>query len=65
MYEALCYSDPVSSEAVEEIEVQISEKLSAFGEAVDTGETEKIKAVADGVICLIKCRNEKCKKEKI
>ena len=65
VYEALRYSDPVSSKAVEEIEVQISEKLSAFGEAVDTGETEKIKAVADGVICLIKGRNEKCKKEKI
>ncbi len=59
VYEALRYSDPMSSEALADIESEISEKLSAYAAAVKSGENASV--LADELIALIGDRNRMCK----
>ena len=59
VYEALRYSDPMSSDALADIEAEISEKLSAYASAVKSGENAS--ELADELIALIGDRNRMCK----
>ena len=59
VYEALRYSDPMSSDALADIEAEISEKLSAYAAAVNSG--ENVSELADELLSLIGDRNRMCK----
>lgn len=59
VYEALRYSDPMSSEALSGTEAEISEKFSAFAAAVKNGENAS--ELADELLALIGDRNRMCK----
>ncbi len=61
VFEALRYSDPVSSPELSDIESDIGEKLSSLRKAVEADESETVKAVADKIISLISERNIKCR----
>jgi len=62
VYEALRYSDPMSSEALGEIEAELAEKCKAFEAAVtaDQGVTE----AAESLLETLAERNRKCKATK-
>ena len=62
VYEALRYSDPMSSEALGEVEAELAEKFRAFGSAVntDSGVTE----AAEDLLETLAERNKKCKAAK-
>ena len=59
IYEALRYSDPMSSDTLTDIEAKISEKLSACAEAVKNG--ENVSELTDELIALIGDRNRMCR----
>ena len=61
VYEAIRYSDPMSSDALSETESQITLKFNEFSEAVKDDNDESVKAVADELIVLINDRDKKCK----
>ena len=62
VYEALRYSDPMSSEVLGEVEAELAEKFRAFGSAVntDSGVTE----AAEDLLETLAERNKKCKAAK-
>ena len=59
VYEALRYSDPMSSAALSGTEDEISEKFSVFAAAVKNGENAS--ELADELLALIGDRNRMCK----
>lgn len=59
VYEALRYSDPMSSEALSGTEAEISKEFTAFAAAVKNGENAS--ELADELIALIGDRNRMCK----
>lgn len=59
IYEALRYSDPMSSDTLTDIEAKISEKLFACAEAVKNG--ENVSELTDELIALIDDRNRMCR----
>lgn len=59
VYEALRYSDPMSSEALSGTEAEISKEFTAFAAAVKNGENAS--ELADELIALIGDRNRLCK----
>lgn len=59
VYEALRYSDPMSSEALSGTESEISKEFTAFAAAVKNGENAS--ELADELIALIGDRNRMCK----
>ncbi|MCI8610042.1 MAG: hypothetical protein HFE73_10395 [Firmicutes bacterium] len=61
VYEALRYADPVSSQALAELESRITAKFAELKEAVDLEQAEKAEAAGEELIVYIKERNEKCK----
>ena len=61
VYEAVRYSDPMSSDALSGIESQITLKFDSFAQAVDDDDYELAKANADELLILINDRNKKCK----
>jgi hypothetical protein len=61
VYEAVRYSDPMSSEALSGVESQITLKFDSFSQAVDDDDYELAKANADELLILINDRNKKCK----
>ncbi len=61
VYEALRYSDPMSSPQLSAIESEISAKLNEFAEHVANNDEAKIKSVALILINLINERANKCK----
>lgn len=61
VYEAVRYSDPVSSGALADVEAEISEKMQVLAAAVADGKEEEIATVAEEVMVLIGDRNRKCK----
>ncbi len=61
VYEAVRYSDPMSSDALAAIESQITLKFAALSEAASAGDAEKTKVLADEMIILVGDRNNKCK----
>lgn len=61
VYEALRYSDPMTSDSLSNVENQISENLKSLKNAVANNDTEKVVTLSDKLILLIKERNAKCK----
>lgn len=60
-YEAIRYSDPMSSPALSYEETEISAKIRELKAAVTAGEDETAVSAAQELILLIKERNNKCK----
>ena len=61
IYEAVRYSDPISNDALADLESQIVEKYDALTQAVAQGNLGMVQAVAGEMIILINNRNKKCK----
>lgn len=61
VYEALRYSDPVSSEALSAEEAKIAAKIEELSAAVNNADEETAGATADETVLLIKERNNKCR----
>ena len=61
VYEALRYSDPMSSGALSEIEKKITAQIEELKSAVAADDAEKVKSAAEELMLLIKERNTKCK----
>ncbi|MBQ2941749.1 MAG: hypothetical protein IJD97_05895 [Clostridia bacterium] len=61
VYEAIRYSDPMSSDALSSAEASITLKFNEFSEAVENGVDEKIAELSKEVMILIEDRNKKCK----
>ena len=61
VYEAIRYSDPMSSDALSSVESQISIAMTALSNAVARENEECVKKCANDVIILVKDRNNKCK----
>ncbi len=61
VYEAIRYSDPMSNEALTDVEGQIQSEFTFFTQAIKSEDLELAKSVADGLLNLIDGRNKKCK----
>ncbi|MBD5083374.1 MAG: hypothetical protein HDT34_04350 [Clostridiales bacterium] len=61
VYEAIRYSDPMSNNALNDIEYQLQNQFKAFSEAVATDDSELAKSTANELIILVNDRNNKCK----
>ncbi len=63
VYEAVRYSDPMSTDALSGVESQITLKFNEFSSAVNSG-ADNIDSPADELVVLIGDRNKKCKEMK-
>lgn len=61
VYELVRYSDPVSDDALADIESQIKIKFSMLTEAVEVNNAEAVREAASEVIILVNDRNKKLK----
>ena len=61
VYEAVRYSDPMSSDALTPVEEKISASFSALYDAVKVNDAVAVTSFASEVLLLIKERNNKCK----
>lgn len=61
VYESIRYSDPMSNDALAEIERQIQNEFKTFDDAVKKDNTELVKNSANKMIALINKRNSQCK----
>ena len=61
VYEAIRYSDPMSSDVLADVEEQIQSEFTFFAHAIKTEDLELSKSVAVGLLNLIDSRNKKCK----
>ena len=61
VYESIRYSDPMSNDALAEIESQIQNEFNTFDDAVKKDNTELVKNSANKIIALMNKRNSKCK----
>lgn len=61
VYEAIKYSDPMSSEELSVIEGKITVKMDGLSKAVDEGNVEATRTASEELITLIKERSIKCK----
>ena len=61
VYEAIRYSDPMSSEALASIENKIQNEFNSFDNAVISDDTDLVKSISEELINLINERNKKCK----
>lgn len=61
VYEALRYSDPVSSSQLSSVENEISEKFAEFSIAISNADDEAANVAAEAIMVLIAERAEKCK----
>ena len=61
VYEAVRYSDPMSSDVLAGEESQITLKFNEFAAAVNTNDADAVKALAQEVTILLDNRNKKCK----
>lgn len=61
VYEAIRYSDPVSSNALAALDGQIAAKFAELSVAVEADDTQKAAEIANRLIILIGDRNKKCK----
>ncbi len=61
VYEALRYSDPMSNDALDDIEGRISYEFKAFEMAVKSGDSQVAESQAEELLILINNRNNKCK----
>lgn len=61
VYEAIRYSDPMSNNALANIENQIQNEFNAFADAVKNNDIDLAKLSANELVVLINDRNKKCK----
>ena len=61
VYEAIRYSDPMSSDALNEIEEKIKKEFSSFAKTLTEKNTEDAETAKDNLLSLIKERNNTCK----
>lgn len=61
VYEAIRYSDPMSSDALSSEEAGITLKFAELSDAVENGENEKIAELSKEVVILVEERNKKCR----
>lgn len=61
VYEALRYSDPMSSEELADIENEIAKKLREIKTAVEAENGESLSELTEQALMLIKERNDRCK----
>lgn len=61
VYEAIRYSDPMSHDALDSVEMQITLKFEEFSAAVQSNQVESVTSLANEVIVLVENRNQKCK----
>lgn len=61
VYEAFRFSDPMSSDALNDIEDRIQNQFNLLQEVVITENTEKVSQVSKDLLNLIDYRNKKCK----
>ena len=64
VFEAVRYSDPMSAEALSDVESHIRTEFDSFTDAVITDNADAATASADELLTLIKERNSRCKMEK-
>ena len=64
VYEAIRYSDPMTSEALDDVEGQIQSEFKFFSQAIKSEDLELAKSVSEGLLSLIDSRNKKCKVSK-
>ena len=61
VYEAVRYSDPMSNEALADVEIQIQNEFSSFAQAIKSEDLELAKSVAEGLLDLIDSRSKRCR----
>lgn len=61
VYEAVRYSDPISSEALFEIENKISAKVDELKSAIASENIDNAKEIAEEIVVLVGDRNRKCR----
>ena len=61
VYEAIRYSDPMSNDALADVENQINNDFSSFAQAIKSEDLELAKSVAETLLDSIDGRNKKCK----
>lgn len=61
VYEAIRYSDPISNDALADVEAKIQYQFNAFSMAVKNGDTDLANSIATELTDLIDNRNKKCK----
>lgn len=61
VYEAIRYSDPMSSDMLAAVESQITIKFAALSNAVAADDAAAVTAAANDMLILVKDRNNKCK----
>lgn len=61
VYESIRYSDPMSNDALAQIDNQIQNEFYVFSGAVKDGDTELVKSSADRIVTLVHERNNNCK----
>lgn len=61
VYDAIRYSDPMSSDTLSVIEAKIAVKMDELTSAVNENNTENVEVIANEIIAFIDNRNQKCK----
>ena len=61
VYDAVRYSDPMSSEALSGVETQITLKVSELSEGVEKSDVDIVKKASKEIQILLNDRNKKCK----
>lgn len=61
VYEALRFSDPISNDALEDVELSIKNEFSVFEDAVNRQDKESVNKSSELLLALIDKRNKKCK----
>lgn len=61
VYEAIRYSDPMSSDALSSIETEITLRFNDFSKMVKEENNEGLEKLCEDIIVLINDRNQKCK----
>ena len=64
VFEAVRYSDPMSADALSDVESRIRAEFDSFTDAVITDNADAATASADELLTLIKERSSRCKAEK-
>ena len=61
VYEAIRYSDPMTNDALADVEEQIQSEFKFFSQAIKSEDLELAQSVSEGLLSLIDSRNKKCK----
>lgn len=61
VYEALRYSDPVSNTSLNQIDLEISNRMNYFTKSINTDDVKKAEQLTVEIMQLISERNTKCK----